>query len=78
MQRMFFGFLLLIMSVVLAGCAGMNSTEQRMLSGGAMGSAAGAGIGALSGGNPATGAAIGGAAGVAGGAVVDQMDRRRY
>ena len=46
-----------------------------MLSGGVIGAAAGAGIGAVTGGSPAAGAAIGGAAVVAGGALIDQMNR---
>ena len=65
---------LLILS--LAGCAGMSSREQRMLSGGAMGAAGGAALGAITGGSPAVGAAVGGAAGVVGGVVVDEMHRR--
>ena len=71
------GKVLVILSVVflLAGCAGMSPTEQRMLSGGAIGAGAGAAIGAVTVGNPAAGAAIGGAAGVVGGALIDQMDR---
>ncbi|MEX0809772.1 MAG: YMGG-like glycine zipper-containing protein [Dongiaceae bacterium] len=58
-----------------AGCTGLNSTEQSMLSGGAIGAGAGAVVGALTGGlGVATGAAIGAAAGVAAGYVVDQVD----
>jgi osmotically inducible lipoprotein OsmB len=60
----------------LAGCAGMTTTEQRMLSGGAIGAGAGAAIGAVTVGNPAAGAAIGGAAGVVGGAIYDDIQRR--
>lgn len=62
--------------MTLAGCAGMSATEQRLLSGGAIGAGAGAAIGAATGGSPAAGAAIGGAAGVVGGAIVDQMQKR--
>jgi osmotically inducible lipoprotein OsmB len=60
---------------VLYGCAGMTPTEQRMLSGGAIGAAGGAAIGAATGGSAAAGAAIGGAAGVVGGVVVDQYEK---
>ncbi|MHC1727880.1 MAG: YMGG-like glycine zipper-containing protein [Syntrophobacteraceae bacterium] len=72
--------ILAVLAVVflLAGCAGMSSTEQRMLSGGAIGAGAGAAIGAMTGGSPAMGAAIGGAAGVVGGAIVDSIERDRY
>ncbi len=48
------------------GCAGMSPTEQRTLSGGAIGAGAGALLGGITG-HPGTGAAIGGAAGAAGG-----------
>lgn len=64
--------------VILAGCAGMSSREQRMLSGGAIGAAGGAALGAVTGGNPAVGAVVGGAVGVVGGFVVDEMDKRGY
>jgi len=60
---------------MLSGCAGMSYTEQRMLSGGAIGAAGGAAIGAATGGSPAVGAAIGGAAGVVGGVIVDQYEK---
>jgi osmotically inducible lipoprotein OsmB len=56
----------LVISLALVGCAGMSDTQQRTLSGGAMGAAGGAAIGALAG-NAALGAAIGGAAGASGG-----------
>ncbi len=66
------------MSLLLftAGCASMTPTQQRLLSGGAIGAATGAAIGAAAG-SPAAGAAIGGAAGVVGGAVVDQYEKSR-
>lgn len=60
---------------LLSGCAGMNSTEQNVLGGGAIGAGLGAAIGAASGGNPALGAAVGGAAGIVGGAIKDSWDR---
>ena len=50
---------------VLVGCSGLTPTQQRTLTGGALGAAAGAGVSALSGGNPTTGAVIGGAGGAA-------------
>ena len=63
-----------ILMISVAGCAGMSPTEQRMLSGGAIG--AGAAVGAMSGGSAATGAVIGGAAGVVGGIIVDEAEKR--
>jgi len=56
----------LIISLLLAGCAGMTQTQQRTVTGGLGGAGLGAAIGALSG-NAAMGAAIGAASGVVGG-----------
>lgn len=53
----------------LAACEGMNRTQQRALSGGAIGAAGGAAIGAITGGSAVTGALIGGAGGAAVGAL---------
>jgi osmotically inducible lipoprotein OsmB len=58
---------LLILS--LTACTNMNRTQQRALSGGALGAAGGAAIGAIAGGSPLTGALIGGAGGAAVGAL---------
>jgi hypothetical protein len=66
-----FGFL------ALAGCADMDSQQQRMVSGGAAGAAIGAVGTVLTGGCVACGAAIGGAVGVGAGYVVDQMDKNK-
>ena len=56
---------------LLAGCAGLSDTDQRLLTGGAAGAAGGALIGALSG-EAAWGAGIGAAAGLAGGFLYDR------
>ncbi len=58
------------------GCAGMSYTEQRVLSGGAMGAAGGALIGAAAG-STAIGAAAGGGAGLLGGYIYDQYQKSR-
>jgi osmotically inducible lipoprotein OsmB len=58
-------------ALVLSGCADLNSTEQRTLTGGAAGAAGGAVIGAIAG-NAGLGAAIGAGAGLAGGYIYDQ------
>jgi osmotically inducible lipoprotein OsmB len=57
---------------LLSACAGLSRTEERVLSGGAIGAGTGAAIGAVTGGSPGTGAAIGGAAGALGGYLYDQ------
>jgi hypothetical protein len=53
--------------MMLVACSGMSNTQQKMLSGGAIGAAAGAGITAIAGGNPIWGAIGGAAVGTAGG-----------
>ena len=71
--------LLLILPVCAAltmtGCSNMNTTQQRELSGGAIGAAAGAGITAIAGGNPIWGAIGGAAAGVLGGYLYDKNQK---
>lgn len=61
-------------SVLLAGCAGMSDTQQRALTGTAIGAGSGAAIGAIAG-NAGLGAVIGAGAGLAGGLIVDQVKR---
>ncbi len=63
--------LALIVALVLpiAACEGMSRREQRALSGGAIGAAGGAAVGAITGGSALTGALIGGAGGAAIGAI---------
>jgi osmotically inducible lipoprotein OsmB len=60
---------------VLAGCANMSSSEQRTLSGAAIGTAAGALIGELATGQPLHGAVFGAAAGAAGGWLYDRHEK---
>lgn len=61
--------LVAVCALGLAACENMNRTQQRALSGGALGAAGGAAIGAVTGGSVVTGAVIGGAAGAAAGAL---------
>ncbi len=65
---------LIIVAIFLSGCSGMSYTEQRTLSGGAIGAAGGALIGAAAG-APGTGAAIGAGAGAVGGYLYDQYEK---
>jgi osmotically inducible lipoprotein OsmB len=70
-------FRLLLIVVVIAttlGCAGMTATQQRVLSGSAIGTAAGVGAAAIMGGPLFVGALTGAAAGAVGGIVVDEME----
>jgi len=68
--------LLLIMAMLLGGCSGMSYTEQRTLSGGAIGAASGAAIGAIAG-EAAIGAAAGAGAGLLGGYLYDRYEKSR-
>lgn len=71
-----FSFLLLFL---LAGCAGMNTSQRRVFTGAAVGAGGGALLGEVTSGNPAAGALVGGAAGALGGYLYDQSNNdRRY
>ncbi len=70
-------FSILFVTVFLVGCAGMSSTEQRTLSGAAIGAGTGAAIGAVTGGSAATGAVIGGAGGALGGYIYDHQQKKK-
>lgn len=67
---------LLICSLALSGCAGMNETQQRALSGTMIGAGGGAILGAI-GGNAGLGAAAGAAAGLAGGLIFDSVKKNQ-
>jgi hypothetical protein len=60
--------------LAMTACAGMSDTEQRAVTGGAVGAAGGAAVGALAG-NTALGLAIGTAGGVATGLLVDKYQK---
>jgi osmotically inducible lipoprotein OsmB len=61
--------------VALVGCSGMNNTQQRTLSGAAIGTGIGAGAAAMTGGCVTCGAAIGAGAGAVGGYIYDQNQK---
>lgn len=64
----------LVLPLAAAGCSGLNDTEQRTLSGGAIGAGVGAVGTAVTGGCVACGAAIGGAVGAGAGYLSDKID----
>lgn len=64
-------------TLVASGCSNMSTTEQRTLSGGAIGAGAGAAVSGLTGGSVLGGALLGGAAGAVGGYLYDHHDRHR-
>jgi osmotically inducible lipoprotein OsmB len=66
--------LVLVAAMLIGGCSGMSNTQQRVVSGGAIGAGSGALIGWAAG-CPACGAAIGGGAGLAGGYIYDQYEK---
>jgi osmotically inducible lipoprotein OsmB len=66
----------LVTTLLLSGCANMSATEQRVLSGGAIGAASGAVVGAVAG-SAALGAAAGAGAGLVGGYVYDQYQKSK-
>ncbi len=66
---------LVVLLAMLSGCADMNHTEQRVVSGGAAGAAVGAVGTVLTGGCVACGAAIGGAVGAGAGYVIDKVKK---
>jgi len=68
--------LFLVIVLVSGGCSRMFYTEQRVLSGGAMGAAGGALIGVAAG-SAAIGAAAGGGAGLVAGYAYDQYQKSR-
>jgi osmotically inducible lipoprotein OsmB len=61
-----------ILGLILAACG--SSTTDRVISGGGIGAAAGAGTAAVTGGDPLTGGLLGGAAGAATGGLTDEDD----
>ena len=67
---------IMVAAFLVGGCSGMSTTQQRTLSGGAIGASSGALIGWAAG-SPAAGAAIGGGAGMLGGFLYDQYEKYR-
>lgn len=65
---------IMVAALLVGGCSGMSPTQQRVLSGGAIGASSGALIGWAAG-SPAAGAAIGGGAGMLGGFLYDQFEK---
>ncbi|MFZ5450385.1 MAG: YMGG-like glycine zipper-containing protein [Thermodesulfobacteriota bacterium] len=66
--------LVMVAALLVGGCSGMSTTQQRVLSGGAIGAGSGALIGWAAG-SPAVGAAVGAGAGAVGGLIYDQYEK---
>lgn len=69
------GALVAALAIGLGACSGMNTTEQRTLSGGAIGAGVGAVGTVVTGGCVACGAAVGAGVGAAGGYIYDQIKK---
>ena len=70
--------LVLCAALATGACSSLDKTEQRVLTGTAIGAGVGAGIGALSGGlDMGTGALIGAGVGAAGGYIVDRIEKKK-
>ncbi len=67
----------LVAVFALSGCSNMTTAQQRELSGGAIGAAAGAGITALAGGSAIWGAIGGAAVGTLGGFLYNQHEQTK-
>jgi uncharacterized membrane protein len=68
--------LVMAAALLLGGCSGMSTTEQRVLSGTAIGAGSGTLIGWAAG-SPLAGAAVGAGAGALGGVLYDQYQKSR-
>ena len=64
-----------VATLALGACSNLNTTQQRALSGGAIGAGTGAAVTVISGGCVSCGAVVGGAVGAAGGLIYDQMNK---
>ena len=64
------------LAAMVAGCAQMSPTERRVVTGGAVGTAGGAIIGAMAG-NAGLGAAAGAGAGLLGGFIYDRYEQSK-
>jgi len=74
MNRKFVALAAVAAGLTVAGCAGMSDTQQRTMSGAAIGTAVGVGVGAITG--DWAWAAGGAAVGAATGFLVDQQKQR--
>ncbi len=66
-----------LVTALTLGCAGLTPTQQRALSGGAIGAAGGTALSAIAGGNAAVGAVVGGAAGALTGTLIGGYEHHR-
>lgn len=63
--------------VSMSGCSGMNSQQQKTLSGAGIGAGTGAVLGAVTGGSPVVGGVVGAGVGAAAGYIIGDHDKKR-
>lgn len=68
---------LALLAAMITGCSHMTTTQQRALSGGAIGAGGGAALSAITGGSILMGTAIGAGVGAVGGLVYDDCKKKR-
>jgi osmotically inducible lipoprotein OsmB len=78
MKRVTIGLVVLVCVFALLSCADMTRTQQRTLSGAAIGAGGGALLGEIVGDQPFAGAAIGAAVGALGGYIAGESDDGYY
>ena len=66
-----------LLIAMVAGCSHMSTTQQRALSGGAIGAGSGAALSLLTGGSVLLGTAIGAGVGTVGGLVYDDVQKNK-
>lgn len=63
--------------VSMVGCAGMNSQQQKTLSGAGIGAGTGAVLGVVTGGSPIVGGVVGAGVGAAAGYIIGDHDKKK-
>jgi osmotically inducible lipoprotein OsmB len=78
MKRMIFAIVFVTLIAFLTSCAGLTRTQQKTLTGAAIGAGGGAILGEIVGGRPFTGAVIGAGVGALGGYIAGESDEGYY
>jgi hypothetical protein len=68
---------LAVLMAMITGCSHMSATQQRALSGGAIGAGSGAALTILTGGSVLVGTAIGAGVGTVGGLIYDDVQKKK-
>ena len=76
MKKLKFVAALTLLVAMMTGCSHMSTTQQRALSGGAIGAGSGAALTVLTGGSVLVGTAIGAGVGTLGGLIYDDVQKK--